>query len=146
MYPYQYLIVVALCGLYFNKQTSKAAEALLLGWAFYIAVTLHLPTEYYYAITALVELIIAYKLNLKYRLVSYMNYSLILVNLYGILLFKHGIQPESYDEIYEIVSIAQLLLLVLRLSHGRIRLPLQCVMDYLVNFDSRKAHGTMQKH
>lgn len=143
MYTYQYLILAALCGLYFNNQTSKAAETLLLAWAFYIAVTMHLSTEYYYAATAFVELLIGYKLNQKYRLVSYMSYSLILVNLLGLMLFKNGLQPTSYDIIYAIISIAQILLLMIRVSYGRNRIPFQRLMDNLVSFDSRKARDTM---
>ena len=143
MYLYQYLIMAALCCLYFNKKTSLAAEAFLLGWLFYILVTMKVDVIYYYSITALVELIIGYRLNYKFRLISYMNYALVIVNLFGLYLYKNGFQPTYYDIIYAIISMAQVLLLLSRLGYGRIGVHLKYFMDILVDFDSRKARDTM---
>ena len=143
MYLYQYFILTALCGLYFNSKTSEAAITFLFGWYFYVTVTMYLNTEYYYAVTALVELLIGYKINKNFRLVSYLCYSLIIVNLFGLFLFKNGLQPLYYDIIYAIISIFQILLLITRVRNGRSRIRFQRLMDALVDFDSRKARDTM---
>lgn len=147
MYAYQYLILAAFCGLYFNGRTKLAAELFLFGWAFYFVFTIELSATLYYSLTATIEAVIGFMLNKRYRLISYLNYSLILVNLFGLVLYKNGFQATSYDIIYAIISIAQVLLLIIRaLGYGRDRIYFKCFMDNLVNFDSRKTRGTMYKY
>ena len=146
MYTYQYILLAAFCGLYFNKKTKLASELFLFGWAFYFMFTIELPAVHYYWVTATIEAAIGFALNHRYRLISYLNYSLILVNMLGIVLYKNGFQATYYDIIYAFISIAQVLLLITRaINYGGGRFYFKRFMDSLVDFDSRKARDTMYK-
>jgi len=147
MYTYQYFILAAFCGLYFNKKTKLASELFLFGWAFYFLFTIDLSATLYYSIAATIEAFIGYMLNKRYRLVSYLSYSLILVNVLGIVLYKNGFQPTYYDIIYAIISIAQVALLIIRVAdYGGRGFYFEHIMDVLTDFDSRKARDTMYKN
>ncbi len=147
MYTYQYFILAAFCGLYFNKKTKLASELFLLGWAFYFLFTIDSSATLYYSITATIEAFIGYMLNKRYRLVSYLSYTLILVNVLGIVLYKNGFQSTYYDIIYAIISIAQVVLLITRATgYGGCGFCFKHIMDVIADFDSRKARDTMYKN
>ena len=123
-----------------------ASIVFLTGWSVYMAVTLGADTSYYYAASAAIELSIGYILNDKYRLVAYINYTLIFVNIYGLLLFKMKVSPISYDIIYALLSVTQFLILIIRANlNGIYRLPEQCWLVRLLYFDSRQARAIMCK-
>ncbi len=132
--------------LYFNKQTKLAAQCFIVGWAFYVVATIGLPATKYYVTAAFIEFSIGYILNKDYRLVSYISYSLILVNAFGLLLYKNAISPLSYDIIYFLLSVTQVVLLIIRgLYSGSNRHASQRLIICLLHLDSRKeSHNVRQ--
>lgn len=133
--------------LLFNKETRIAGSVFIAGWAIYTVTTLNAGTAFYYMSAATIEAGIAYVLNKRHRAVAYLGYSLILVNIYGLLLYKLRISPISYDIIYAVISITQFLLLLSRLAlNGINRLPPEHFMVRLVDFDSGQARGIMCKN
>ena len=93
-----------------------------------------------------IEVAIAYSLNRRYRVVAYLGYALLFVNIYGLLLFKNGVGPMSYDVIYAIISVTQFIFLLMRaIPNGLNRLPSKHFVVRAVNFDSRGAYDRMYK-
>ena len=118
-----------------------------MGWAIYILSTFGNGAINYYALSASIELVIAYALNKRFRVVSYLGYSLVFVNFYGLMLYKGGVSPDSYDAIYAIISITQLLFLLMRaIPNGLNRLHPKHFVVRAVNFDSRGSYGRMYKN
>lgn len=132
--------------LLFNKNTFFASSMFICGWIMYFPLTTGQDASYYYAASAGIELSIGYILNNKYRLVAYINYTLIFVNIYGLLLFKMKVSPISYDIIYALLSVTQFLILIIRANlNGIYRLPEQCWLVRLLYFDSRQTRVIMCK-
>ena len=146
MYTYNYILLAGFICLLFNKNTRFAAFVFLAGWALYLLLTIGASASFYYVASATIEVSIAYILNTKYRAVSYLGYSLILVNMYGLFLYKNGIGPISYDAAYALISITQFMFLLARAILNGIRLPTKHFMVRAVNFDSRGAYGIMYKN
>lgn len=94
-----------------------------------------------------IEAVIAYILNKRYRVIAYLGYLLIFVNFYGLMLYKNGIGPLSYDVIYALISVTQFLFLLARaVPNGINRLHTQHFMVRAVNFDSRGSYDRMYKN
>jgi len=147
MYSWQYILLAGFVCLLFKPNTRYAASLFLIGWSVYLIFVIDIATSYKYISCATIELVIAYNLNKHYRAVSYLGYSLILVNIYGVLLYKIGMSPTTYDAIYAIISIIQFLFLLARaLPNGINRLSDESFMVRLVNFDSRQTRGIMYKN
>lgn len=147
MYIYQYVLMAAFCGLLFKKETRFASIVFLFGWSIYYVITLDLDAVYYYAASATIETAIGFTLNKRYRLVSYLGYSLIIVNLYGFYLYENKIQPQSYDIIYAMISTLQILILITRgFVNGNYRTTFEYWLVCIADFDSRQARGTMYKN
>lgn len=149
MYIYQYICLAVFGCLLFNKTLRFPAIVFLLGWCFYfIYLGIKPPKDpYYYLVAATIETTIAYLLNNKFRLVSYLGYSLILVNIFGYCLFINEMKPTLYDIIYSIITVSQVLLLISRgLLDG-----INGSYKYgwairFVNFDSFQSRVTMHKN
>jgi len=121
----------------------------MFGWCFYIYFLLFVDVNYswYYALSATIELSIGVILSAKYRLVSYLNYSLIIVNLFGLYLYKNNIPPLSYDIIYAVISIIQVLILIARGAiHGGNRYYHEAALVFIVDFDSRQTRDILHKY
>lgn len=119
----------------------------LVGWAIYLTLVIDVDTSIKYAACATIEAIIAYILNCKYRVVAWLGYSLIFINAYGLLLFKLGYSPFSYDLAYAVISIAQILFLLARaMPNGIHRLPFKRFMVRAVSLDSCGAYDRMYKN
>jgi len=144
MYDYQYYILAAFCVLIFFKESRCAALTIFIGLVVYYNFVFDLSAVIYYSLSATIAAIVGFVLNSRYRLISYLNYSLILANLLGLLLYNNGFKPPPYDIICAIIYTVQVLLLIIRTwRNGRFGIYFECALDSLVNFDSRKAHGTM---
>lgn len=147
MYFYQYILLAGFVCLLLNDRTRFASSVFLAGWAVYTISTLSASTAFYYMAAGTIEAAIAYTLNRRYRVIAYLGYLLIFVNFYGLMLYKNGIGPLSYDVTYAIISITQFLFLLARvLPNGLNRLPAKHFMVRAVNFDSRGAYGRMYKN
>ena len=146
MYLYQYVLLAGFTCLLFNKETRFASMVFLFGWAVYLTMFIDAESTHKYMACATIEASIAYALNNKYRIVSYIGYSLIFVNIYGLILIKIKMLPVSYDIIYAILSVLQITFLVARVNlNGIYRLPEQCWLVRLVNYDSCKTRAIMYK-
>ena len=133
--------------LIFSRQTRFASTTFLSAWVIYLLVTIDVSATFYYGASATIELTVAYLLNKRYRAVSWLGYSLILVNVYGLILYMNGADPLSYDVIYAIISVTQFLFLLARaLPNGLNRLHTQHFMVRAVNFDSRGTYDRMYKN
>ena len=131
--------------LFFNNKTKEAATAFVLGWCVYIGFVYGCGVTYYFALSAIIETAIAYNLNKRYRLVSYISYSLILVNLAGLIMNLYGVK-FVYDVIYAILAVAQFVLLLARtVLEGSDRANYKLFIVRCVNFDSRKTYATLHK-
>jgi hypothetical protein len=146
VYFYQYILLAGFVCLLFNSRTRFASVVFLLGWAVYTISTLSVSTAFYYISAGTIEAAIAYTLNKRYRVIAYLGYSLIFVNFYGLMLYKNGISPVSYDTIYAVISVTQLLFLLMRaIPNGLNRLSPKHFVVRAVNFDSRGAYARMYK-
>ena len=138
MYFYQYILLAGFSCLLFYKETRFASLIFLLCWVVYLTLFIDANISYKYIACATIELIIGYLLNKKFRLVSYINYILIFVNIFGLMLYKSKLDPMPYDLIYAILSVTQLLLLILRVNlNGLHRLRPEHLMVRIANFDGR---------
>ena len=147
MYLYNYILLAGFSCLLFNKETRFAAFVFLTGWAVYFIFTYGAASSTYYIASATIEAVIAYVLNNKYRVVAYIGYLLILVNIYGLALIKNKVGPISYDMIYAVLSITQFLFLLARaIPNGINRLHTEHFMVRAVNFDSRGSYVRMYKN
>ncbi len=147
MYLYQYILLAGFSCLFFKRETKFAATAFLTGWASYSLLTINVPTEVYYALSATTELVIAYVLNKRFRIVSYIGYFLIVVNAYGLLLYKLGLAPFSYDLIYALLSTIQFLFLLARATPNGIgKLHSKHIVVRCLNYDSGQAYGKMYRN
>ena len=145
MYIYNYILLVGFVGLYFNHKTKFAAETFLFGWAVYLLMVFGIGFKYYFLLSAAIELAIAYRLNYKYRAVAYVSYSLILVNIAGLILHINGVK-SYYDDIYAVLSITQFALLLSRLiPDGIRRLLVQRITLRGHNYDGGKTCAKMYK-
>lgn len=146
MYFYQHVLLAGFVCLLLNRKTRVASASFLLGWVIYLFFVIDVATSYKYISCATIEMAIAYYLNKEYRVVAYLGYSLILVNIYGLILYKNGIGPITYDVTYAIISITQFMFLLARaIPNGINRLPDEHYMVRLVNFDSRQTRVIMCK-
>ena len=146
MYLYQYILLAGLSCLLFNRNTEYAAKLFIVGWLVYLTLFIDAPSSYKYMACGTIEAVIAYSLNKSNRVVSWLGYFLILVNIYGLILIKAVQPPLTYDVIYAIISITQFLFLLARvLPNGLNRLPAKHFVVRAVNFDSRGAYGRMYK-
>ena len=146
MYFYQYILLAGFTCLLFNREVRFAASVFLSGWLIYLVVTIDIPYALYFCASATIETAIAGILNARYRLISYLGYSLILVNFAGLLLHINGIKVY-YDFVYAIISITQFLLLLARaIPNGVGRLHIKHLVVRAVNFDSRGAYDRMYKN
>lgn len=147
MYLYQYALLAGFACLLFYKDTRSASVAFLLGWAVYFTVVLGANEVNYYALSGAIELSIAYYLNSRFRLVSYLGYSLLVLNFIGFLCHESTTNESYYDAIYAVIAIAQFLILQLRVfADGISRLSSEHFVVRAVNFDSRGAYGRMYKN
>ncbi len=146
MYLYQYILMAGYTCLFFNTKTKEAATAFILGWSVYCVFVYGCGVAYYFALSAMIETAIAYSLNKRYRLVSYISYSLILVNMAGLIMELYGIKLV-YDVVYAILAVAQFLLLLARMVlDGNDRANYKWFIVRCVNFDSRKTYATLHKN
>ena len=147
MYFYQYILLAGLVCLLFNKNTRIAASIFLAGWVVYLFIFIDSSSSIKYMACGTIEFSIAYALNKRYRAIAYLGYSLIFVNMYGLVLIKVKSEPITYDVIYAIISVIQFLFLLMRaLPNGLNRLHTQHFMVRAVNFDSRGAYDIMYKN
>jgi hypothetical protein len=147
VFLYQYILLAGFVCLLSRRNTKLAAATFLTAWAVYILITLDASATFYYGAAATIELTVAYLLNKRYRVVSWLGYSLILVNIYGLILYRNGIGPITYDVIYAIISVTQFLFLLVRVApNGLNRLHPQHFVVRAVNFDSRGAYDRMYKN
>ena len=145
MYIYQYLLMAGYTCLFFNARTKEASCAFLSGWLAYLFFVYGCGVSYYFVLSAFIEFCIAYKLNRNYRLVSYIGYSLIIVNLVGLVMNINGVK-FVYDFTYTVLSLIQFLILIGRvLIDGNNRVDNERFIFRAINFDSRKTYVTMQK-
>lgn len=146
MYIYQYILLAGLTCLLFNKNTRFSASVFLTGWLVYLILFIDAPSTYKYIACGVIEFSIAYALNKRHLVISFLGYFLILVNVYGLLLIKIKVGPLSYDIIYAIISITQFLFLLIRaMTNGITRLNNEHFIVFLANFDSRSAYDRMYK-
>jgi hypothetical protein len=145
MYFYNYVLLVGFACLYFNKNTRFASGVFLLGWAFYLLSTIGIEYKFYFLASATIETAIAVLLNQRYRLISYLGYSLLLLNIIGLILHVNGVR-FYYDFAYALISVTQFMLLLARaFPDGVNRLHTKSFVVRAVNFDSRGAHNRMYK-
>jgi hypothetical protein len=145
MYTYQYAILAGITCLYFNNNTKYASSVFLLGWAFYLLLTIGIEYNFYFVVCATIETAIAVLLNQRYRLISYLGYSLLLLNIIGLILHVNGVR-FYYDFAYALISVTQFMLLLARaFPDGVNRLHTKSFVVRAVNFDSRGAHNRMYK-
>jgi hypothetical protein len=146
MYFYQYILLAGFTCLLFNKETRFASVVFLLSWVVYLLLFIDATVSYKYIACATLELSIAYLLNNRFRLVSYIGYFLIFVNIFGLMLYKNKLDPMPYDFIYAILSVTQLILLILRVNlNGLHRLHPEHIMVRIANFDGGQSSVTMHK-
>ena len=146
MYLYQYFLMVGFACLFFNKNVKYPSFIFLLSWVLYVALFLDYPASYKYIVCATIETTIGCLLIYRHRLVSYLAFSLIAVNLLGLMLYEYGYKPTSYDLIYAIISVMQFVLLTIRaLPNGFNRLPYQHILIRIASFDSRKTCAIIYK-
>ena len=146
MYLYNYILLAGFACLLLSERTRLAACVFLAGWAIYSLLVFDAPVYVYYVAVGTIEATMAYILNKRFRVVAYLGYSLIIVNIYGLLLYKNGISPLSYDVIYALISITQFMFLLIRaLPSGISGLHSKHILVRCTDFDSRKACGTMYK-
>ncbi len=147
MYLYQYALLAGFTCLLFKSNTRFAASVFLLGWFVYLTLFIDAGSSYKYMACATIEAAIAYVLNSRYRVVAYLGYSLIFVNMYGLILIKINSYPLSYDIVYAIISVTQFLFLLMRaIPNGLNRLHRKHFVVRAVNFDSRGAYDRMYKN
>ena len=145
MYFYQYILLAGFACLLFNKNTRFASGVFLLGWIIYFITTFGAEYEFYFLASATIETVIAVTLNNRYRLVSYLGYSLLLLNIIGLLLHVCDIR-FYYDFAYALISCAQFSLLLLRIiPNGICRLHNEHFMVRVINYDSRGSYARMCK-
>ncbi len=143
MYLYQYILLVGFVGLFFNIKTKEAAKTFFIGWGVYLVAVYGTDFRYYFLLSATIELVIAYRLNTRYRVVSYISYSLMLVNVFGLILHINGIK-WYYDFVYALLSMIQFLLLLARtIPNGICRLHGKCFMVRCLNYDRGESYGKM---
>ena len=146
MYLYQYALITGLTCLLLSRSAKGAAGVFLIGWAFYLLFIIDAPSSYKYISCATIETAIAFILNTKYRLVSYIGYSLTIVNVYGLFLISAERMPITYDLIYAVLAVTQFLLLLARaMPNGINRLHPKSFVVRVVNFDSRQTHNRVCK-
>lgn len=146
MYSYQYALLIGFLLLLLKRETRLAASIFIIGWVIYLFVFIDASSTYKYMACATIEAAIAYTLNNRYRVVAYLGYLLIFVNIYGLALIKLKVGPISYDVMYAIISVTQFMFLLTRaIPNGINRLPAEHLLVRLVNFDSRQARVIMYK-
>ncbi len=146
MYPYNYILLAGFTCLFFNVKTKEAATTFLIGWGVYLVAVYGTDFRYYFLLSATIELAIAYKLNSRYRVISYISYSLILVNIFGLILHINGIKWH-YDFVYALLSIIQFLFLLARvIPDGISELHSKHIVVRCLNYDSGQAYGKMYRN
>ena len=145
MYFYNYILLAGFVCLLFNRNTRFPASVFLLGWIVYFATTFGAEYEFYFLASATIETVIAVILNAKYRLVSWFGYSLLLLNIVGLIFHINNIK-FYYDFAYALISCAQFSLLLLRIMpNGICRLHNKHFMVRVIDYDSRGAYVRMCK-
>ena len=145
MYFYNYILLAGFVCLLFNRNTRFPASVFLLGWVVYFATTFGAEYKLYFLASATIETVISVILNAKYRLVSWLGYSLLLLNIVGLILHINNIK-FYYDIAYALISCAQFSLLLLRIiPNGICRLHNEHFMVRVINYDSRGSYARMCK-
>ncbi|HHZ70016.1 MAG TPA: hypothetical protein EYN54_07015 [Methylococcaceae bacterium] len=146
MYLYQYILLAGFTCLLFFRGTKFAAITFLTGWTVYLVSTPGLEYKFYFIAAATIETAIAFTLNNKYRLVSWLGYMLIPVNIVGLILHINEVKMY-YDVTYALISVTQFLLLTIRaIPNGLNGLGAKHPLVRAVNFDSRGAYVIMYKN
>lgn len=97
-----------------SKTTRYASAVILAGYALYFSVIEPLPGQYYYHMTALLNLIIGCILFPRYKLVALLSFALIVVNNIGFLIYDAGYEPTLYNNLSLVIITIQILLLYIR--------------------------------
>ena len=130
-----------------NKKTRFASSVFLAGWAVYLLVTVGASTATYYIASAAIETSIAIILNDRHKYVAYLGYSLIAVNIYGLLVHADAGGRNLYIIIYAAISITQFILLLSWLLPDGIRgLRIQRSNVRGHNYDCGEACDIMRKN
>jgi hypothetical protein len=146
MYFYQAVLLVGFACLYLNKNTKFASSVFLLGWAFYLLIIIGIEYNYYFLASATIETSIAVILNKRYRLISYISYCLLLLNIAGLVMHINDVK-FYYDFTYAVLSVSQFLLLLARaVPNGINRLHSEHFVVRAVNFDSRRTYNRLHKN
>ncbi len=144
MFLYQYALIAGFILLLFNDKTRLAAAIFVVSWAFYVLVVIESSATTYYAQAATIELLIGYALNKRFRLVSWLSYLLVALNLYGLLVHFEHVGRDIYVYACAIVSVVRFLLLLARaIPNGICRLHGKCFMVRCLNYDRGESYGKM---
>jgi len=121
MFLYQYILLAGFSCLLLNRRTRFAAFTFLVGWSVYTVTTLGADYTQYYVSAAIIETTIAVVLNERHKYIAYLGYSLIPLNIYGLLVHSDPDGRSIYILIYAAVSIIQFIILFCRLIPDGIR-------------------------
>lgn len=93
-------------ALLFPKASRYGALVLLTESIIYFLFIKDLPGEYYYMVCAFIATVTAFLLSKTHLLTSILLFSLISVNFFGWVLYENYYDPDLYDIIYAIITVA----------------------------------------
>lgn len=144
----QYIILFCYGCLFFNKASRKGAFIIFTAFVIYSAFVIGIDWRIYYALSALINLILIFLLIDKYMYAAYCSLSLIFINIYGFILCYNRYSLEPYDDISLFVLVLQLITI---LPKGAINGLIDSggnwkrFMVRSVDFDGSKKSGIMCK-
>ena len=109
----QYIFIGALLLLFFNQKTRLASSVILASYAVYIPFVLELDgDQYYYHLSALIDLLIGLAVYKKFKIVGLLSFLLIPVHSLGLALYDGYYEPALYDNMCVLIIILQLIALL----------------------------------
>lgn len=100
------IIILLYVLLLIPKASRFGAFVLIIETIIYYLFIKELPGEYYYSACAFLAAITAFVLSKTYLLTSVLLFSLISVNFFGWVLYENYYDPDLYDIIYAIITVA----------------------------------------
>ncbi len=146
--------MAATCCLFFIPLTRYAFFILMCAWVSYLSFVQGMPGEFYFAFVGLLDLFIGWSFNKRYRIASYLSYSLIFIGLFGFYCWWYGLSEFYYELLYAIIEVIRIISLIARgLLDGVNKNKWRCggsISKYLlvryVDFDGGKSCGKMFKN
>lgn len=141
----QWFLFLIITLLLFNGASRSGAFILFVAYCFYEKNIVSLDAVYYYSCSSLLNLIVGLTLYPERSVAAICSYSLVIINVFGYLLWYTGCDPDIYDNIALLILTTQLVFILPKGMINGLRDDIQYIVAKSPIFNRIKTSVTMYK-